>query len=511
MTLDLTCRVATFSAGAQLPASVRQRLSTRIAEVFSAACGERLSLRVIDSGDNGEYPGTADVVTATELHEFGLALNRNPIYLGVPRSSGPAVHNIAVILANRYEPARHALGVMFDRGFTTQDDLSNTQEYAGVPRESCAIFVDAIDERRGRGRPGGEDFLSELEFTAIHELGHVFNLHHTLEQSFLATSPLSSPYGPAAQHFIPDHLNSLAACDTDHFVWPGGSDFIETDHEGHLNAPRSRSRLLPLGLELQIDVAPREFHFFDPLELDVTLRVASGAHRMFQVPDCLDPGYSQFRIWIEEPDGSRRTLRSPHHYCPSGQQLHISPTTPFRRDIALFGEAGGHTFHRSGVHRVWVEFDVTGRKKIRSNVIELNVLSRRLRTARARVTRSLLIQGAVARLLYHKVDISNGRLLKKLATACEENPRWPCSSPLWYAIGRAHLRQINRQTADRPQSQLVQRCTKALQNAARSEELGVHRLAKTHAILEHLKAHDWDGLREPRARLHESQDFQPRV
>jgi hypothetical protein len=198
-------------------------------------------------------------------------------------------------------------------------------------------------------------------------------------------------------------------------------------------------------------------------------------------------------------------LRPPQHYCPSGQQLRISPTTPFRRDIPLFGESGGHTFRCSGVHRVWAEFDASSRTTIRSKVMELNVLPRRLRTATARRTRDLLTQDGVARLLYHKLDLSNGRLLEKLATVCEENSRLPCSSALWYAIGRARLRQINRETAQKPRQHLVKRCMKALQYAQRNEDLGAHRLAKVLGILECLKARDWQGLRAPRARIRQDQ------
>jgi hypothetical protein len=331
----------------------------------------------------------------------------------------------------------------------------------------------------------------------------VFNLHHTSEPSYLATSPAAQPFGPEGLRFADHHLRSLCDCHKDPDVWPGGSDFIQSTADGHLNAPRGRARRLPFGLDLRIDTSTREFHYFEPVELDVTLSVAAGVRRTFRVPDCIDPGYSQFRIWIEAPDGERRKLRPTQHYCPSGRQLNIAPESPFHRDISVFGEAGGYTFQDSGIYRIWVELDASASSTIRSNVLELNVLPRRSLKHTTNAAHHLLKSENVARLLYHRVDLSNGRLLEKLETACGEIGA-KCPGALWYAIGRARLRQVNRDRRARPRSYLVERCAQALQQAGRYEALGTYRLVKLNSILEHLSQEDWPGLRKPRARLADS-------
>jgi len=100
----------------------------------------------------------------------------------------------------------------------------------------------------------------------------------------------------------------------------------------------------------------RSFFYFEPVELDVVLSAPSSANRSFRVPDCIDPGYGAFRIWIEEPSGERRIYRSPRIYCAHDELIFVGPKKPFRRDISIFGESGGFTFRRAGVHKVWAEF-----------------------------------------------------------------------------------------------------------------------------------------------------------
>jgi hypothetical protein len=67
-------------------------------------------------------------------------------------------------------------GVMFDRlASDALGDFSRGRDV--VPREGCAVFRDAT----------GHDSDEALAFSAIHELGHVFNLQHDASgRSFMA-------------------------------------------------------------------------------------------------------------------------------------------------------------------------------------------------------------------------------------------------------------------------------------------------------------------------------------
>ncbi len=145
----------------------------------SLACTEPKMIRHPLSQDSS--------VTALELHNALAYLTGNPI-------EGP-ISRIGILLAESYEPFRPALGVMFDRGFATDDDLNSVDLFTKVPREGCAVFLGAISELRS----DEESYAEEVLFTTVHELGHVFNLHHDEDSiNFMARSQVEKPYGPAA-------------------------------------------------------------------------------------------------------------------------------------------------------------------------------------------------------------------------------------------------------------------------------------------------------------------------
>jgi predicted Zn-dependent protease len=67
-----------------------------------------------------------------------------------------------------------------------------------VAREGCTIFLGAIREKR----EAVDDYSTEVGFTAVHELGHAFNLCHVDTPSFMAQSNPSGPFGSDALKFI---------------------------------------------------------------------------------------------------------------------------------------------------------------------------------------------------------------------------------------------------------------------------------------------------------------------
>ena len=239
----------------------------------------------------------------------------------------------------------------------------------------------------------------------------------------------------------------LAACSRSSHVWPGGTEFNDLGEFGAVNMPRARTSAPPeFGLELVIEMARREFWRFEPVELDVAVRTAAGVDRRFRIADEIDPGYESFRIWIEDPLGQRRIYRSPRRYCRSPGILTIGPGRSFRRDISIFGEAGGYTFRSVGVHKLWAEMLHKG-LWLRSNTLEINVLPAD-NSERYLQTRAALTVPGAAGLLYHRLDRFSPEAVTALQTFVSEAVGNPSAAVASYALGRAFLADAEDPTVD---------------------------------------------------------------
>lgn len=389
-------------------------------------------------GSNGDIQLTTDSASlrrpiqprstefsALDLHRATLKLTRNP---RPPTRS----ERIAVLFASLYAPSHSVFGMMFDRGFATWDDPNDLPALTGSPREGCAIFVEAIAKVRQ-----GLNFEREALFTTIHEMGHLFNLEHVQLASYMATSKPDAPYPTSAFRFIPQHQDILKRCSTSAFVWPGGEPFAgDKDWSDGGQFPTRASA--EFGLELVIDMARREFWRFEPVELEVELRVAAGVNRSFEIPDKVDPGYEEFVIWLESPRGERRRYRSPRHYCAIPATRVIAPQTPFRRDISIFGESGGYTFRSSGVWRIWAEFGSGEGQPLRSNILEVNVKPAGKKRA-DEIASARLSDVRSAALLYHRMIRRGTSTTKLVIDQLEDSRQQVPSGGLEYAVGRAFM------------------------------------------------------------------------
>lgn len=211
------------------------------------------------------------------------------------------VSRIGLLLAGEYEPRPGFFGYMFDEAFVPGS--SDPGEL--TPREGCAVFLSAIDRKRQGG-----DFIEEVIYTSVHELGHVFNQQHSSPQSFMATSADElNPFKTATCAFNPHEQALLSKCSASRFIWPGGSAFGDLGDLGPGLAAPADAENAPNTLSLTVSFARDAFWPFEPVEMDVALSVTEGDSQW--VPDYLDPGYEDFVIWIEDPSGERRRYRSP--------------------------------------------------------------------------------------------------------------------------------------------------------------------------------------------------------
>jgi hypothetical protein len=459
MTAALTLLVGTLTQHQQA-ARLAQEVSQDIGAVFAAASGRDIQLRVVDGGRPGSRSGS---LSSDDMHR---ALER---MTGDQRGK-TRVSNIGLLIADSFDSAPGFFGLMFDDMFRPGSSAPGTW----TPREGAAVFLDAIEGRRGASQT-----LAEAMFTCVHELGHVFNLQHNDRPSYMYRSATGPLLPPSASQFVADDCRLLAHCSRSPHIWPGGAAFGDLgDLARSERAPDSSNGT---ALQLRIAVSQDAFWRFDPVELDVVLD-NQGA-RFADVPDALDPSYSCFRIWIEEPDGQVRTLRPPRHYCAPRGVVRLAPGKGLARDISIFGESGGYTFRRAGPHRLWTSLDIAAGRALCSNVLAVEVLEQREDSRLWQDSAALLCRLQVAQLLYYRLPTPGRiRALPRLDSFSAAHRKRPVAAMARYAMGRALAVAALRRSPN-SMAVLASDAQRHLRAVLRRDGFGAHRKQKAEAFL----------------------------
>lgn len=387
-------------------------------------------------------------VSAYYLHRETAKLTENA-------TVDTGVRRIALLYSNFYAPEPSAFGVMFDRGFATSDDPNSSSQATGVAREACAVFLGAIDRLKS---PANEK-MRQVVYTTTHELGHVFNLIHRAPPD-PPNLMMRSPSGTRAPtdaffDFVDLDREWLSRAGVDRNVWPGGLPFRDRAGAESGDLPLRRTSN---PLQLSISSSRQEFPLNEPIELAIRLSLRPKSRAaLVSVPDEIDPGYPSFRIWIEDPDGELRLYRPINRYCSAGRALAVTRAHPFSRDISLFGQSGGFTFSKLGVHHVTCEL-VLPAATLRSNRVPLHVLPPRDdRTIDIALVHSRRVQRLF---FYRQVDHVKDAL--NLADQANDVASKPLAGFLRYSIARCLG------SADKTPAQLVRL---ARENAERALDL----------------------------------------
>jgi hypothetical protein len=470
VTIALDLGICAITAGLPGGTTVAQAVVQAVAGPFSAGSGGDvvMSPRLVDATVAGvAAPAT---VQSEHLHRALEAVTGR-------QRGAPKVTRIGLLLAGEFQPRPDFFGLMFDEDFIP----GTSNPWVSTPREGCAVFLSAIAARRS-----GADFIDEVVYTAIHELGHVLNLQHSVEPSYMARSASrAGPFPTSGRSFDSLQQRMLSQCSSSRFVWPGGSVFGDLGPFASVTNPLDAAASSAEPLLLRIGMQQDAFWQFEPVELDIELSLRGGGRAGMRVPDMVDPGYQRFTIWIEEPSGERRRYLSPRHYCDHAGRIAVTVSASKRRDVSLFGQSGGFCFQRAGLHKVFATFELSPRRVLHSNALEVMVRhpanSDYYVAARAAMTDRDLGQ-----LLYYRaLDRVRQRKLHRLADLCEAFPRQTAIANVHYALGRACARLANqRRQAGMPSQDLARQAATHLQAAMRKKALGDHRRAHAERVLE---------------------------
>ena len=364
------------------------------------------------------------------------------------------VDEIGLLFAGHLKNQGDVFGMMFDSPIA--DPSSAEPPYNTTPRQGCAVFLDAIAQRR----PNAKAFSREVLFTAMHELGHVFNLWHLESRpSFMASS---SPglnevrddtyfrfIGDPGDDVLIDQRHFLSQCSAARTVHPGGTEFGKRDPQGPKGIDPAGVAAISNRLEasrlvaLEIKVHEQEFWPFEPVELDITACVGKGKPSV-RISDVFDPGYDCFKIWIEDNHGWRRRYRSPVRYCHNFQSRQIDHDKPFRRDIPIFRQGGGLTFPYSGEYTVQIEMLLPKKKSIHSNKIHIRVLEPGAKFKTYREKRRLIGDLPSQSLLYYKHDNITQPQLQRLKQAIKVYGKSHTGGLVSYTLAKSYSQKLAR-------------------------------------------------------------------
>ena len=398
-------------------------------------------------------------------------------------SNPPAV---GLLLADSYAPASSQYGLMFD--------IDGGGSFG--PRQGCAVFLAAIKQAMPDGA-GEAAFNQFVAYTAIHELGHAFNLWHVAgTSSFMQPHP--DPANPGSCSFDPSEAHYLGLAANPNAVdfvlpGPGRSHFGTRPHgfpSGDQDHPFEGPSKRKAGLAMKIALSHDRFWSFEPVELDVELNLLRGQSKAIGVLDEIDPGYPSFQIWITRPDGERFRYRPQSRFCyPNGKRL-ISRAQPFRRDISICRQTGGYTFATPGRYQVQAALRLPSRQFVISNAVECEVLPADPESTIWTRSSALLQTFEARRLLrYKRRPASHSGYAQMAQFADDKTTPAATGAAIHYALGKAFVRSAESELNRAQAEQMRDRGAGHLRRALDHRQFGRHRTESATALLEMLKTH----------------------
>jgi hypothetical protein len=424
---NVTCYVGEFNVRPTLPLGSDLSLQgSPIADYFAQASmlasgGPAISLGVDYSRRDSLQPTGGGDVDGGQL-EMALAQ-----LLGSAGSSSD--HTVGLILTNTYKDLPDAYyGLMFD---TAGDSAIG-------PRQGCAIFLEKIYgdvDAHGNNDQGFRDLVA---YTAIHELGHAFNLWHVQDaSSFMVANPDDFMKSFTFSDDEKAYLRFAADADPDHwhYVMPGWSNF---DDRGPIGVPHGdvpAAKTAP-PLVMEIGLSQQDFWHFEPVELEVRLRAQGEKSRKLAIPNVIDPGHGAFEIWITRPDGERHRYQPSMRFCAAPTHRRIGGGEAFERDISIFRQSRGYTFRMPGRYQIEAQLRLSPSEFISSNKAEFEVRRSAPDLEVFAAMRAAMSTPAAVRFLRYKRRLPHREDFVRLKHFAESHPATAATATIHYALGR---------------------------------------------------------------------------
>lgn len=373
-------------------------------------------------------------------------------------------------------------GIMFDQ--------------MGRQRQGCAVFH--------RSLAGTSADKKRLQlFTAVHELGHCFNLLHSWQKSY-ATPPgtddvralswMNYPWGypdgaPAFWAAFPFQFSDPELIHLRHAyrnnIIMGGNPFgtgaALDDGEAFSDAVEDRS-----GLLFEIE-SKRMFALGEPVVVEFKLRGLD--RRGVRVHKHLHPNLGYVQIAIQKPGGTLMAYEPSIEHCMAIETERLDDANPSIYDSAFIGYGkGGMYFDTPGLYKIRAVYHALDGSRIASNTLTLRV--------RAPITRedeeiAELLSGDEQGMLLYLLGSDSEALVNgndALQMVLEKHAKHPLANYVRLVKGVNAAREFKRMTADKrvdvraPQIEESRNMLRALADASETPAGGVDNITLNQAL-----------------------------
>ncbi|MFV0492076.1 MAG: hypothetical protein ACK5M4_09675 [Pseudorhodobacter sp.] len=286
-----------------------------------------------------------------------------------------------VLYAARHDQGRSLGGIMFD-------DIGPNH------RQGTAIFTDSFIQDAPASDPDQPGWRRRMEFwTAIHEMGHAFNLAHSWQKALgppqapgdpwipLANEPearsyMNYPFRVAGQEsaFFSDFRFRFTDSELvfmrhapRRFVQMGNSNwFVNHGFE----APDALMRTGNWALQLRPNRTSNTYRFLEPVTMELKLTNTGNTARMVEEDKLADGGH--VTVFIQREGGPTRQWRPMITRCHEDHQSSLEPGESIYGSHVISASTNGWVIDDSGFYKVQAAIDM-GDEIIVSNVMRLYV------------------------------------------------------------------------------------------------------------------------------------------
>lgn len=290
------------------------------------------------------------------------------------RFANKAQWSLWTLFARQHDMGSGLGGIMFD-------DIGPNH------RQGTAIFYDSFISDAPSGDPAPQAWIDRERFwTAVHEMGHAFNLAHSW-QKHLGTPWIPLAPEPEARSFMnyPDNVNGgqqsffadfeFRFSDSEllfmrhapeRFVQMGNADWF--DHHGFQNgaAELENGLILELGIDRQVPA----LEFLEPVVLSLTLTNISNRPRVVPSDVLKDTGHMTV---ILKRNGAPARQWAPYAaYCCESTDIVLKPGESLTESLFVSAGLNGWDLAQPGQYLVQMALDLQGRPLV-SNRLALRV------------------------------------------------------------------------------------------------------------------------------------------
>jgi hypothetical protein len=338
---------------------------------------QRAGFSVSKSGGDGVIPigasGPGALWSDLEMHDA--------MQLYWSRFANKAQWSVWALFAALHESGTSLGGIMFD-------DIGPNE------RQGTATFEQAFISVAPAGDPAPAAWVARMRFwTAVHELGHTFNLAHSWQKSLgtawipLANEPearsfMNYPYnvvgGQAAffanfMYRFSDQELLFMRHAPERFVQQGNAAWF--DHHGFEQANTSESS--PFQLELRLNRPDTRFEFLEPQVFELKLTNVSDEPQL--IPDRLLATRQQMTIITKRDGQEAKEHRSFVQYCWRSKNKVLTPGQAVYEPLFLAAGREGWSMAEPGNYTVQVCLQMPDGQDLVSNPLRVRVLPPRAR------------------------------------------------------------------------------------------------------------------------------------